>query len=111
MRHSITEQKGESARGTVKSVRYEFTHKVLHYPSLRTVILIEETIRKLGVTTKTNLFRKLNNRVMWPTMEIVLDYLRTRGMIVFDKIGQIVWVYDPEGVRKWKKKKHLDIKV
>lgn len=91
-----------------KSVKEE---KVLHFPNLRTVILVEETIKELGVTTKTNLFKVLKNKVMWQTMEVILDYLYTRGMIVYDKIGQIVWVYNPEGVRKWKKLKHLEVKI
>lgn len=89
----------------------EREQKILHYPNLRTVLLVEETIKELGTTTKTNLFRTLKNRVNWQTMEIILAYLEARGMIVFDKIGQIVWVYDPEGAREWKKKKHLEIKI
>ena len=84
---------------------------VLHYPNLKTVLLVEETIKELGTTTKTNLFRTLKNRVNWQTMEIILDYLYARGMIVYDKIGQIVWVYNPKGVRKWKKLKHLEVKI
>ncbi len=84
---------------------------VIHYPTLKTVLLVEEKIKELGVTTKTNLFRSLGNRVMWPTMEIILDYLHTRGMIVYDRAGKIVWVYNPKRVLKWKKRTHLEVKV
>jgi hypothetical protein len=84
---------------------------VVHYPNLRTVLLVEETIKEAGTTTKTNLFRILKNRVNWRVMEVILDYLYARGMIVYDKIGQIVWVYNPKGVRKWKKLKHLEVKI
>ncbi|MBI4019866.1 MAG: hypothetical protein HY367_00925 [Candidatus Aenigmarchaeota archaeon] len=82
---------------------------VLHYPSLRTVMLIEETIKELGVTTKTNLFKALKNRVMWQTMETVIDYLHARGMVAFDKEGKIVWAHDPELVRRYLKKRHLNV--
>ena len=84
---------------------------VLHYPNLRTVLLVEETIKDLGTTTKTNLFRTLRNRVMWQKMETILDYLQARGMIAFDKEGKVVWVYSPELVRKYVEKKHLRIRL
>ncbi|MCK5016186.1 MAG: hypothetical protein KAS32_03860 [Candidatus Peribacteraceae bacterium] len=89
----------------------ESVKTILHYPNLKTVLLVEETIKELGATTKTNLFRTLNNRVNWQVMEVILDYLYARGMIVYDKIGKITWVYNPEGVRKWKKMKHLEVRV
>jgi len=91
--------------------KWKSEDRVIHYPTLKTVLLVEEKIKELGVTTKTNLFRSLGNRVMWPTMETVLDYLFARGMIVFDGTGKIVWVYNPKGVLKWKKKKHLEVKI
>lgn len=92
-------------------VKLKSEERVIHYPTLKTVLLVEEKIKELGVTTKTNLFRELGNRVMWPTMETVLDYLHARGMIVYDKARKIVWVYNPKGVVKWKNKKHLEVKV
>ena len=85
--------------------------RVLHYPTLRTVILIENAIKELGTTTKTNLFRVLENRVMWGTMETVLDYLEARGMIAYDKEGKIVWVYNPKLIRKYMKRKDLEVKI
>ena len=92
-------------------VKHDSEKRLIHYPNLRTVLSVEETIKELGTTTKTNLFRTLKNRVNWQVMEVILDYLYVRGMIVYDKIGQIVWIYNPKGVRKWKKLKHLEVKT
>ena len=89
----------------------ETEKQILHYPNLKTVLLVEETIKELGTTTKTNLFRTLKNRVNWQIMEVIIDYLHVRGMIAFDKTGQIVWVYNPELVRKYLKRKDLEIKI
>lgn len=84
---------------------------ILHYPNLRTVILVEETIQKLGTTTKTNLFKTLKNRVMWQTMENILDYLYTRRLIVYDREGKIVWIHNPKLRKMYEKIPDLRIKI
>jgi len=84
--------------------------QILHYPNLRTVIFVEETIKELSATTKTNLYRELKGRVMWQTLNVILDYLYTRNMIAFDKEGKIAWAYNPKVVRKYLRKPHLEWK-
>ena len=85
--------------------------EILHYPNLRTVILVEEAIKENGVITKTGLFRKLNNRIMWPTLDVIVDYLYTRRLIVFDKEGKIVWIHNPKLRKRYEKNKDLRIKL
>jgi hypothetical protein len=85
--------------------------KILHYPNLRTVILVEEKIKECGTITKTGLFRELNNRVMWPTLDVIIDYLHTRRLIVFDKEGKIVWIHNPKLRKKYENKPDLRIKL
>ncbi|MCK5018005.1 MAG: hypothetical protein KAS32_13195 [Candidatus Peribacteraceae bacterium] len=85
----------------------EFSCKVSHYPRLDTVIMVAETIKKIGPCTKTELSRKLEKKVMWPTLTLILDYFDKMGFIIKDSKGQIVWIYNPEMVRKYIKREDL----
>jgi hypothetical protein len=76
--------------------------EVLHYPRLDTVIMVEELIRKAGnYPTKAELRRKLPKKMMYQTLLVILDYLEDSNKIHVDrKSGEIVWIWNPEGVRK-----------
>lgn len=75
--------------------------KVLHYPQLDTVLLVEDRIRKQKeVPSKTALWRMLNKRVMFQTLTTILDYLEYSGKIYTTKKGEILWVYNPERIKK-----------
>lgn len=87
--------------------RIEFSCKVSHYPRLDTVIMVAETIKKIGPCTKTELSRKLKKKVMWPTLTLILDYFDKMGFTIKDSRGQIVWIYDPEMVKKYSKREDL----
>lgn len=90
-----------------KEWHIEFSHKVVHYPRLDTVIMVAETLKKIGPCTKTELSRKLKKAVMWPTLTVILDYFETMGFIIKDRKGRIVWIYNPEMVRKYVKREDL----
>ncbi len=81
--------------------KIEFSCKVTHYPRLDTVIMVAETIKKIGPCTKTELSRKLKKPVMWPTLTVILDYFETMGFTIKDKRNQIVWIYNPKLVKKY----------
>ena len=85
----------------------EIRCKVAHYPRLDTVIMVAETIKKIGPCTKTELSRKLKKAVMWPTLTVILDYFDNMGFIIKDKKGRIVWIYNPEMVKKYSKREDL----
>ncbi len=76
--------------------------EVLHYPRLDTVIMVEELIRKAGnYPTKAELRRKLPKKMMYQTLLVILDYLEESNKIHVDKkSGEIVWIWNPEGVKK-----------
>ncbi len=80
----------------------EINCKVTHYPRLDTVIMVAETLKKIGPCTKTELSRKLKKEVMWPTLTVILDYFNTMGFIIKSKDGHIVWIYNPKMVDKYK---------
>ena len=86
-------------------------NQILHYPNLRTVIMVEKTIKEHGTITKTSLFKSLKNRVMWQTLEVILDYLHSRRLIVYDKEGKIVWIHNPNVRKKYENRRDLRIKL
>lgn len=74
---------------------------ILRYPRLDTVLMVEEAIQKAEeYPTKAELLRNLPKKIMYQTFNLILDYLEYSGKIYIDKGGAIVWIWDPEGVRK-----------
>jgi hypothetical protein len=79
---------------------------VLHYPRLDTVLMVEETIKNSKeYQNKAELLRSLPKKVMYQTFLLILDYLEKSNKIAIDKKdGRIVWIWDPDGVRKFLKR-------
>ncbi len=74
---------------------------ILHYPRLDTVIMVEETIKKLDYyPTKTELWKALPKQVMYQTFSMIVDYLVDLNKIIIDKDERIVWVWNPELIKK-----------
>ncbi|MCK4335202.1 MAG: hypothetical protein KAW40_00590 [Candidatus Aenigmarchaeota archaeon] len=75
--------------------------KILHYPRLDTVIMVEETIKKLDFyPTRTELWKALPKKVMYQTFMMIIDYLLEINKIMIDKDGKIVWIWNPKLVKK-----------
>ncbi len=74
--------------------------KVIHLPRLDTVLMVEDTIRKLDYCpTKNQLWRALPKAVMWQTFSVIIDYLLKSNKIMIDRRdNRIVWiaVYNPK---------------
>ncbi len=68
--------------------------KVLHYPSLRTVLMIEDVLKKSNLAmTREQLKKKLGKKVMHQTLNVVLKYLEDSGKILDGRKG-IVWIHN-----------------
>jgi len=81
---------------------------IIHYPQLDTVLMVEEFIRKnSGEYKKRQLWEHLPKKVMYQTFCVIFDYLMESGKIVTDKEGYVVWIWNPEIVRKYMSKPHL----
>lgn len=66
-----------------------------HYPTLRTMLMIEDTLKDSDVAiSKAELMRRLPRKVMDQTMNMALDYLEERNLIVTGRKG-ILWIYNP----------------
>jgi hypothetical protein len=82
--------------------------KILHYPQLDTVLMVEEFIREhSGDYKRKNLWQALPKKMMYQTFCVILGYLFESGKIVADKEGFIVWIWNPELVKKYINKKQL----
>ena len=79
--------------------------KVLRYPRLDTVLMVEEFIRKhSGDYSKKQLWERLPRKTMYQTFCTILNYLEYSNKIIADREGKIVWIWDPKGVRKFLRK-------
>jgi hypothetical protein len=66
-----------------------------HYPTLKTMLMIEDTLKDADlVITKAELMRRLPRKVMDSTLNIALDYMEDRNLIVRGRKG-ILWIYNP----------------
>jgi len=68
--------------------------KIIHYPRLDTVMMIEDAIRRAKeYPTKAELLRRLPTKVMYQTFNLVLEYLQRSNKIIVTKDGRIVWIF------------------
>jgi len=82
--------------------------QILHYPTLKTVLMVERVLREAGqITTKSELNDALENKVMWQTLEVILNYLEESGKIITGKKG-ILWIYNENPLMKKLKKEVFD---
>jgi hypothetical protein len=66
--------------------------KVLHYPSLKTVLMVENTLKKQNnLVSREELKGKLPKKVMHQTLNVILDYLEESGKIIDGRKG-LLWI-------------------
>ena len=70
--------------------------QILHSPTLETVQMVEETIKKSKhVISVADIKRKLPRKVNHNTLKVILRYLQTSGKIEFTPDG-VVWIFMPK---------------
>ena len=68
--------------------------QILHYPSLKTVLMVEEILKKANtLITREELKRRLPTKIMHQTLNVVLKYLEDSGKIIDGRKG-ILWIYN-----------------
>jgi len=78
--------------------------QVLHYPRLDTILNVEKIIKKAKEPlSKNEIDRRLPKKIMRPTLNLILDYLKQSGKIAVLKEG-IIWVYREDISNKLKSK-------
>lgn len=75
--------------------------QILHSPTLESVKMVEKAIKESsGEYGKYQLWQKLPRKMMYQTFQVIIDYLEESNKIILDKEEKIVWIWDPEGVKK-----------
>ena len=74
---------------------------ILHSPTLESVIMVEKVIQKYSQECgKYQLWKKLPKKMMYQTFQTILDYLENSGKIMIDKEGIVLWIYNPDRIKK-----------
>ena len=68
--------------------------KLIHYPSLKTVLMVENTLkRQIDLVTREELKTKMPKKVMHQTLNVILGYLEDSGKILDGHKG-ILWIHN-----------------
>lgn len=69
--------------------------EVVHYPTLKTVMAIEDVVKKADAAVSRNqIIERLPTKVMRSTLNVALDYLERRGVVLETKNG-FIWTFNP----------------
>ena len=75
--------------------------KVVHYPRLDTVLMVEKAIKKASsYPNKRRLWLSLPKKMMYQTFNIIIDYLIESGKILIDNKNRIIWTYNPKLIKR-----------
>ena len=80
------------------------TIQILHYPTLKTVLMVEEILKEAREpVSRYEIMKRAENKIMRQSLNTILAYLEKRGMIVDSEKG-IIWTYTPPAkIKKWLK--------
>lgn len=66
----------------------------MHFPNLSTVLTVEKVLREYPLMiSREELKRRLPVKIMHQTLNLILEYLEERGLIIDSRKG-ILWVYN-----------------
>jgi len=88
----------------------EIQRKVPHWPTLNTVIMVEDVLKNLNesVISIAELKRKLPRQVNHNTLMVILQYLEDSNKI-FVGLKGITWIHNPSSRLKGDIKKGIEI--
>ena len=82
----------------------QHTAQILHFPRLDTVMNVEAIIKKSAEPlSKNEIDRRLEKKIMRPTLNLIIRYLEDSGKIAMLKEG-IIWIYKEDISKKLKEK-------
>lgn len=88
-------QRTSSRSRSGKSINIEITQVTHHWPTLKTVLMVEKVLEDNGlIVSLEELKRKLPKKVMDQTLRLILFYLEESGKIFIGEKG-ISWIYNP----------------
>ncbi|OIO21196.1 hypothetical protein COV61_05605 [Candidatus Micrarchaeota archaeon CG11_big_fil_rev_8_21_14_0_20_47_5] len=73
----------------------EQTQEIVHYPTLKTILAIEKAVEKADIAISRNkIIDALPTKVMRSTLNVALDYMEKRGLVLETKKG-FIWTFNP----------------
>ena len=89
-----------------KELKFNVKEIITRSPRLETVIMVEKFIKdNSGEFKKTDLFNSLPKKIMWGTFNVLLKYLYDANKIGVDNKGYIIYIWNPELIKKFLNKK------
>ena len=68
--------------------------EVLHYPNLKTMLMVENTLKKAELAiSREELKKRMPTQIMHQTLNVILDYMEQRGLIIDGHKG-ILWTHN-----------------
>ncbi len=68
--------------------------EILHYPNLKTMLMVEKVLKEAETTiTREEIKKLLPAQIMHQTLNVILDYLEKRGLILDGHKG-IIWTHN-----------------
>jgi len=74
--------------------------KVIHYPTLDSILMVEEALQHMNHPKKTELWKALPKKMMYQTFCLIIDYLEQSGKIMIDKDERLIWTWNPKMIKK-----------
>ena len=76
--------------------------KVIHFPRLDTVLMVEEFVKDhSGEYKKRALWERLPRKMMYNTYQVIFDYLLESGKIARDSEDKVCWIWNPKLVKRY----------
>lgn len=89
-----------------KQMKFNVKEIIVRSPRLETVMMVEKFIKEhSGEYKKTELFNRLPKKMMWGTFNVILKYLWDSNKIGMDKNDYVVYIWNPELVKRFINKK------
>ena len=85
-----------------------FQKKVIHYPTLKTIIMVESILQEQNKpVTKNFILEKIPKKIMKQTLNVILEYLELSGKVLINQKG-VEWTFDENKQLKIALKKVAD---
>jgi|SRR3989338_2325950 len=97
--------------GEKKSVNLRLVEGVHHWPTLKTVLMVEKALQEVdGPVSLEELKRRLRKKVMDQTLRLILAYLEDKGSILIGSRG-ISWIEnnDPKFLKFLQEKNVIEL--
>ena len=68
---------------------------IVHYPSLKTILAIEDVVKNADIALSRNqILARLPTKVMRSKLNLALAYMEKRGLVLETKKG-FIWTFNP----------------